>query len=149
MHNISTFMSIQYCNEPSIPCTTSQPSCLFKTTTNHQYRAQRLNVHVYSVLQRTVNTVHNVSTIMSIQNSNELSIPYTASQRSCLFRTTTNRQYCAQCLNVHAYSEREWFNYMYISTIQKWKDNGRTAGQWILTATGKVWTLKRQLLSTT
>ena len=66
VHNISTFMSIQYCNEPSIPCTTSQPSCLFKTTTNHQYRAQRLNVHVYSVLQRTVNTVHNVSTFLPI-----------------------------------------------------------------------------------
>jgi len=154
VHNISTFMSIQYCNEPSIPCTMSQPSCLFRTTTNcqyraqrlnvhvysvlqrtintvhnistfmsistatnHQYRAQRLNMHVYSVLQRTVNTVHNVSTIMSIQNNNEPSIPYTTSQRSCLFRTTTNRQYCAQCLNVHAYSEREWFNYMYISIL--------------------------------
>jgi hypothetical protein len=107
VHNVSTFMSIQYCNEPSIPCTTSQPSCLFRTTTNRQYRVQRLNVHVYSVLQRTINTVHNISTFMSIQYCNKPSIPCTTSQRSCLFSTATNRQYCTQCLNNHVYSEQQ------------------------------------------
>ena len=76
--------------------------------TNHQYRAQHLNVHAYSDRQettntvqhlnvhaysdwqQTTNTVHNISTFMPIQNGNKPPIPCTTSQRSCLFRTATN-----------------------------------------------------------
>ena len=94
--------------------------------TNHQYRAQGFNVHAYSDRQQTTNTVHNISTFMPIQNGNKPPIPCTTSQRSCLFRTATNHQYCAQhlqrsCLfrtatnhqyhaqhlKVHAYLERQ------------------------------------------
>ena len=75
--------------------------------TNHQYRAQGFNVHAYSDRQQTTNTVHNISTFMPIQNGNKPPILCTTSQRSCLFRTATNHQYCAQHLNVYAYSERQ------------------------------------------
>ena len=118
VHNISTFMPIQNGNEPPIPCTTSQRSCLFRPATNHQYCAQHLDVHAYSDRQQTTNTVHNISTFMAIQNGNEPPILCTTSQRSCLFRTATNHQYCAQHLDVHAYSDRQQTtNTVHISTF--------------------------------
>jgi hypothetical protein len=64
-------MPIQNGNEPPILYTTSWRSCLFRTATNHQYSAQHLNVHAYSDRQQTTNTVHNISTFMAIQTSNE------------------------------------------------------------------------------
>jgi competence transcription factor ComK len=50
--------------------------------------------------------VHNISTFMPIQTGYKPPILCTTSQRSCLIRTATNHQYCAQHLNVHAYSDR-------------------------------------------
>jgi hypothetical protein len=115
-----TFMAIQTGNKPPILCTTSQRSCLFSTATNHQYRAQHLNVHAYSerqccaqywwfvaVLNRHErwDVVHSIGGLLPVWIAMNVEmlctvlvvppILCTTSQCSCLFRPATKHQYCA------------------------------------------------------